>query len=221
MAGMNREFDRQINHKTMRVIIGAIAILLAPITLIFADVSYAINSVSATYWTNSGDLFVGSLIIVGFFLASYNGASGHRDTEFYISKAAAIFALGVALFPTKGVHIEHVEPSWTIKLTENIGIAPIHIHFMSAVLLFTCLIVLMFFFSKRAARKGKQTRSLFYKFNAVLMVVGMIGAGVFGEFVLHSDETILIVEWIGLTLFGLGWLVAGSYKNDNNPLSQT
>lgn len=221
MSQQQKHYDRQINHKTMRIVIGAIAILLAPVTYLLADVSHPVNSISATYWTNSGDLFVGSLIAVGFFLAAYNGASGHRDAEFYLSKASAVFAVGIALFPTTGSLPQHIEPSWTIAITHAVGLVPMNVHFGCAVLLFVCLIAMLFFFARRAADKGKHNRAALYKIVAWAMVIGIAGVGVIWQFVLGADNAILLVEWVGLTLFGIGWLIAGIYSDQDAQAAKT
>lgn len=59
-------YGRQINRKTIRRVIGVIAILLAPVTYFLGDVTHDVNSIRATYWKNTGDIFVGGLIAVGF-----------------------------------------------------------------------------------------------------------------------------------------------------------
>ena len=53
--------NRQINYKTMRVMVGIIAIILAPVVCLLADVDHPLTSISISYWTNSHDIFVGSL----------------------------------------------------------------------------------------------------------------------------------------------------------------
>lgn len=207
----------------MRKIIGAIAFFLAPVTFFLSDVSYPVDSISATYWTHSGDLFVGSLMVVGFFLAAYNGTGG-RDWEFYLSKIAAVLTVCVALFPTKGPCLptnsaaelpckELPPPSWTADIA--FGILPKHIHNYTAVALFICLFFLLWFFSNRAKRKGKDARALLYRFLAGLMIAGMVFSYLLVEFVLGRSDTILWVESFGLTVFGAGWLVAGSYANQD------
>ena len=62
---------RQINHKTMRAMVGVIALFLAPAVWLLSDVDQPLTSISISYWTNAGDIFVGALIAVGFFLFAY------------------------------------------------------------------------------------------------------------------------------------------------------
>lgn len=223
MTGLETPYDRQINHKTMRQVIGALAILLAHVVYWLADVDYEVNSISATYWTNSGDLFVGALVVVGFFLAAYNGLNG-RDAEFYISKFAALFAICVALFPTlpdcnKDVLTQGEKcppasaPKWVESLTGLFDIEPYRVHMGSAVLLFVCLFVMLWFFSKRAASKNRPTRALLYRALAILMISGMPIIYYWVAVVKSQSDALYWIEVWGLTAFGVGWFIAGSYKN--------
>jgi len=206
---------RQINYKVMRVIVGVIALLLSPVVWFLSGSEKSLTSVSISYWTDSRDIFVGSLIAVGFFLSAYNGAGNGRDWEYLLSKVACAFAICVAIFPTKGFSPEDIPANWVQALAGSIGLAPGVIHYGAAVLLFACLIALMWFFSVHAMKKGKTGRSYFYRGVSILMVVGIAGLFLMGK-VLGREDTIFWVEVWGLTLFGLGWLVAGSYRSDSS-----
>lgn len=215
--------NRQINHKIMRMIVGVIAVILAPAVHWFAGATSPLDSISISYWSDARDIFVGSLFVVGFFFAAYNGSGGKMDLEFYLSKVACVLVIIVALFPTeppKSVPPPHwattdlTYPEWIQNLIALVGLKSTHIeyiHFGAAILFFMCLITMMFFFSKRANRKGVPSRSLTYLVIAILMLIGIpllwfIGNG------LDWDYTTLIVEVWGMTLFGIGWFIAGAYK---------
>jgi len=201
---------RQINHKMMRVIVGVTALLLSPAVWLLSGDIKELTSISISYWTDSRDIFVGSLIAVGFFLSAYNGANEEkRDREYYLSKMACVFAICVALFPTKGFSELDIPAKWVRAIAETIGLEPQFIHIVSAGLLFACLIALMWFFSIRAMKKGKPHRAYFYRTVSILMGGGIIGLSLI-------SDTVFWVEVWGLTLFGLGWLVAGSYKSENH-----
>lgn len=205
--------DRQINHKTMRVIVGAIAVLLAPTVTLLAGSGHSLTSISISYWTDAHDIFVGSLVVVGFFLSAYNGTGGERDWEFYLSKISCVFAICVALFPTRGFTGSDIPPAWTTTLANAVNLEPMNIHYGAAILLFACLIIMMWFFSNRAMKKGKPGRSYTYRTISVLMVLGIISIFIYGRATDLKNMTLLIEIW-GLTLFGIGWLIAGSYKTD-------
>jgi hypothetical protein len=204
--------NRQINYKTMRVVVGAIAILLAPVVFFLAGSREPLTSISISYWTDARDIFVGSLITVGFFLSAYNGSGGGKDLEFYLSKLSCVFAICVALFPTEGFDINDMPPVWAADLAGVFGLKAHHIHYGAAVLLFVCLIAMMWFFSVRASRKGSKARKKAYLAVGGLMSGGLIAIVLLGS-VFSWAKKILIVEVWELTLFGIGWLIAGSYRN--------
>jgi hypothetical protein len=206
---------RQINHKVMRVVVGVIALLLSPVVWFLSDSESELTSISISYWTDSRDIFVGSLVVVGFFLSAYNGVGNGRDWEYRLSKLACVFAICIAIFPTEGFSDVNTPAKWVRAISELVGLAPESIHSGAAVLLFACLIALMWFFSVRAMNKGKSHRAFFYRAISVLMAVGIIGLLLIGS-LLKLNDTIFWVEIWGLTLFGLGWLAAGSYKTENN-----
>lgn len=208
--------NRQINHKTMRAMVGAIAFLLAPTVYLLSDVKEAFTSISISYWTNSGDIFVGSLIAVGFFLFAYNGTGNGKDWEFYLSKASCLFATCVALFPTNGFDDKDIPPSWTSAIAGIVSLESAHIHYGAAILLFVCLITMMWFFSNRAMKKNKPARAYTYRTISLFMLVGVIAIFVIGQ-KLQLNNTVLLIEVWGLTLFGIGWFVAGSYKTNPEP----
>ena len=54
------------------------------------------SSISSYYYTDTRDLFVGSLCAIGVFLMSYTG----YDNDKIAGRLASVFAIGVALFPT-------------------------------------------------------------------------------------------------------------------------
>ncbi len=216
MSNITMPLSRQINYKVMRIIVGIIALLLSPTVWILSGVGSEMTSISISYWTDSRDIFVGSLIAVGFFLSAYNGAGNGRDLGYALSKAACVFAVCVAFFPTCGFSAADVPARWILAISDFVGLTHRTIHITAAVLLFTCLIVLMWTFSKRAKSKGKPGRAYLYRGISILMGGGMIGIYLLGE-IIEIDDTFFWVEYWGLTLFGIGWIAAGSYKTEDHP----
>ena len=205
---------RVINHKTMRKGVGSIALLMPWVVVFLSGRPEAeLSSISISCWTDSRDIFVGSLIAVGFFLSAYNGAGGEKDREYILSKFACVFAIFVAIFPTKGFSDLNVPAKWVVAVADTVGLIPQYIHYSAAILLFACLIALMWFFSIRAKAKGRPGRAMFYRSVSILMGTGIVVIYLIGEILKLSDTTFWIEFW-GLSLFGLGWLVAGSYKTE-------
>jgi hypothetical protein len=211
------QMNRQIDYKTMRALVGAIALLLAPAVYLLSDWDRQLTSISISYWTNSGDIFVGSLIAVGFFLFAYNGTgNGKRDLEFWLSKAACGFAIIVAWFPTDGFDAADVPPTWTTRVSQLVRMKPEELHYIAAILQFACLIVMMWFFSNRARQKRSFARAATYRTLCILMVAGGIAILTLGK-LSGLSTTVLLVETWELTLFGFGWLLAGTYKTQPAP----
>ena len=196
----------------MRMVVGAIALLLAPAVYLLSG-AQPLTSISISYWTDARDVFVGALIAVGFFLSAYNGAGERLDLEFYLSKASCVFAICVALFPTTGFGPSDSPPAWVANLSSVFGLMPKHVHYGAAVLLFACLMAMMWFFSYRAINKGKLFRANLYRGIAVAMLFGILLIGGVG-YACSWPPTILVVEVWGLSLFGIGWLLAGAYKTE-------
>lgn len=203
--------SRQINHKTMRVVVGIIALVLSPLTYFLSGVH--LTSISGSYWTDAQDIFVGSLVAVGFFLSAYNGAESKRDLEFYLSKFACLFALCVAFFPTEDKIGNGMPAVWIESISGALGLKTMYIHYGAAVALFVSLVIMMWFFSVRAKMKGKQFRAYLYRGISIAMAVGIIGFIIAGQ-CCGLKSYIFWLEFWGLSLFGLGWLIAGSYKTE-------
>jgi len=205
--------NRQISYKSMRVVVGVVAILLAPAVSLLAGPQYSLTSISISYWTDARDVFVGALVAVGFFLSAYNGSGGKIDLEFYLAKAASVFAICVALCPTLDFDHNERGPAWVTNLVSAVHLQPSHVHYGAAIALFVCLIAMMWFFSFRAMRKDKPLRAYLYRFISVAMASGIVLILLLGR-IFDWPKTVLFVEVWALTFFGIGWLVAGCYKSD-------
>ena len=206
---MNRQFD----HKAIRIMIGVVAILIAPACLLVGGEGVLL-SISSYYWSDAQDVFVGFLIAAGFLLYTYNGSGNGRDCEYFMSKFAGVFAVFVALFPTETDQGEGSAPAWVEGFSKGIGLSTHMIHLGSAVLLFVCLIIIMLKISSRAKSVGKQRRATVYKSIATLMAVGILVIFLVGKLA-DWDHYVLALEIWGLVLFGGGWILAGWYKTES------
>jgi len=128
-----------------------------------------------------------------------------------VSKAAFVFAILVAIFPTKDFDegFKYI-PKWVMDLSMLIKLQPDQIHNFAAVLLFVCLILLMLFFSIRAKNKGALKRSRIYLGISLAMLIGMPSVYLVGKYT-GIYAPIFCVELVGLWLFAGGWFLAGSY----------
>ena len=182
------------NYLKLRFIVGIIAIILAPLTVMFS--STVLPSISYSYYTESRDIFVGLLFFISAFLFAYNG---HSKTESILSKLAGLCSIGVAVFPTS---IQSCSANFY--------------HLGSAVGLFLILTYFVYipFRSKIKDETGKKKlRSDVYLGSAILMALGMIGT-VIAIFTLDCQTiwSLRLVFWgelIALLGFGIAWIVSG------------
>ena len=99
------KFDRVFDYKALRLLIGVIAFSLPIAVIIFS--TEILQSISASYYTESRDLFVGMLTIVGALMFAYKGSRQDKGkvakysvSDATASKFACVSALLVAFFPT-------------------------------------------------------------------------------------------------------------------------
>jgi hypothetical protein len=89
-----------ISYLALRKTIGVLGILLPFLVSLGALLIFQTplqESISAYYYTGTGNVFVGTLWAIGFFFFSYKGYDRRDDTA---GDMAFVFALGVSLFPT-------------------------------------------------------------------------------------------------------------------------
>lgn len=160
------------------------------------------GSISAYYYTSSRDLLVGSLCAIAMFLLCCRGF----DTKDLVAGGlAALFALGVAFFPTKPEHPTHLQ--------QVIG----HIHVISATLLFSTLAVFCLWLFRRTAvgvavTRKKVQRNWVYITCGLVIVVSMAAIGICwitGTGSIFGLGPWLIFETTALLAFGIAWLIKG------------
>lgn len=187
----------EVDHHTIKLLVGFIAISLASITSYFSGGE--ITSISESYHMDgwARDYFVGSLFAIFAFLLAYNGKT---RIEMILSKIAALAALGVAMFPCGcKVHDEIISG----------------VHGVCAAVMFIILAIFCWEFRKRAKAKKyteASLRSVIYTVCGSVILVSI--------FVLAVDHLIggsisaviprltFFGEMAGLVSFGAAWLTA-------------
>ena len=187
----------EIDHHTMKLIIGVIAISLATLTSFFAVTS--IQSISASYYEDgwSRDIFVGFLFAISAFLLAYNGKS---TNEMVLSKMAAVAAMGVAMFPCKcGTHTEIIR----------------YVHGTSAAVMFVILAIFCYIFFRRAYGKGHlqaKLRAIIYALCGITIVTSILIIAIdnFTGGIISSkiNRLTFFCEAAALIAFGIAWLSA-------------
>ncbi len=188
----------EIDHRTLKLLVGLIALTLGPLTSFFAPADLKITSISASYYVDgwSQSILIGFLFAIATFLLAYNGKS---RTEMLLSKVAAVAALCVALFPCGCDDRAEKVP---------------HVHFASAAVMFLVLVYFCYAFYRRARDKGHteaKRRAVVYALCG-LVIIASIAAMVFdtlaGEVLSKNSRFIFYCEQAGLAAFGFSWLTA-------------
>jgi len=219
--------DLLFDYRTLRLTVGVVAMGL-PLAVYLITFTIT-SSISASYYTDARDIFVGLLFVIGALFLAYQG---HKDNiqEKWFSKIGAIAAFCAAIFPTS---CDQCGPD--VNST---------IHYIAAFVLFSSVVYFcLFAFTGRAKAKimdeekqknkyqmeaGKDVkdkidtleakqikqrrRIMFYKICGIAIAVIMLGS-VFASFVLSAAikkawPITFIAEAAALELFGIAWLTA-------------
>ena len=194
----------EIDHRTIKLLVGVIALTLSSLTSFFAGTP--ISSISAAYhvggWAQS--FFVGFLFAIAAFLLAYNGLSFR---EMVMSKIAALAAMGVALFPC--------------RCEQQAAVLP-YVHAAAATTMFVMLAGFCYVFFKRARQKGypqANMRAAIYVLCGAAIVSAMLllaidaltGGAVKAALTslgLNGARLTFYVEHTALIAFGISWLTA-------------
>jgi hypothetical protein len=207
-----------LSYLQQRIYVGIIGVLL-PFVLVLGNLmdGYGTQpSLSGYYYTPMRNVFIGALCGIAVFLAAYNGFD---RADSVITNIAGLSALGVAFCPTTPGH----------PAVHQVVIGDLHLTF--ACVAFTLLAVMALRFGNSKPMPPKSELPLFadrlgyaFGFNrdawegtppwavityrvcgfTILVCVALIypGSLVYGY-------SLLILEWILLTAFGISWFVKG------------
>ncbi len=214
------------SYLTMRKAIGCLGMALPFILAIGGMLLHGPGirrSISAYYHTGMGDVFVGTICVIGIFLFAYKGYEPEDDR---VGDFAFFCAVGLALFPTIP---DMGDPSRGIGLTLSIAtpdlenfIAVAHGVFTAGFFL-TLAYFSLFLFTKsdREMTRKKRQRNIVYRAcgYVILLAIALI---VLGGLILYlellPDATVRMVksldplfwlESIAIVAFGVSWLVKG------------
>lgn len=185
------------DYKALRLMLGIIAFTMPWVVTIIAQSS--LPSISASYFTEARDEFVGMLFVVGGLMLAYNG---HTNREAWAAKIVAICALLIALFPTTKACGEMSQSAM--------------IHGLAAVLMFLILAWFCFvpFRRNTKGKGGKKGRRAKLYFTCGCVMIAAMAVGLIGKLALtcqqvDSFDLIYWVEAIALGAFGVAWITAG------------
>lgn len=200
-----------ISYLTLRKVIGFLGILLIP-TLILGglvlDRPIEVRvSASAYYWSHMRNVLVGTLCCISLFLFSYHGRIWQDS---FTSKLAALFALGIAFFPTSPTNQKDDISSKLHYITS--GCFFVLLSYMS-IFLFTKI------YGERTKKKIKRNR--IYRICGIVMILSVAcipldRIQVIDQY-LSFLRPVLLLETFTLTAFGLSWLTKGQFILKDDP----
>jgi hypothetical protein len=210
----NRERSLIISYLAMRRLIGGLGILL-PLILVIGGIALGQArlqvTISAYYYTNMRDCYVGILSGVAFFLLSYRG---YERIDGIVSTLGGVFALGLIVFPTirdsgqsarVGVFLMPDDISQILHATCG-GLFFLTLSFMSMVL-----------FTRRhpgVMGKEKRRRNVIYRSCGIVMILATSCIALhtlfWRETSFSAVNPVLILESVALFAFGVSWIVKGN-----------
>lgn len=195
---MNRRPQHhEVDHRTIKLLVGVMAITLAWLTSAFS--SETLTSISAAYhdggWSQA--VFIGFLFAISALMMAYNGYS---KIEMVACKVAALCGVLVAMFPCRCVDRKEIIEG---------------LHGGAAIVLFLILAYLCWGFYQRGRAKHyaqATVRSWIYAACGIAMLVsiGSLAVETFtqGGVSVYFPRFVFWGEALGLVAFGVSWLVA-------------
>jgi hypothetical protein len=231
------------NPKKLRRIVGYLAFVL-PISLFVIGVMSPqvcrYKTISDYYFSPlGGDLLVGILFFMGFFLISYKGQSDYGDSAKWdniLSTVAGVAAVGIAIFPVEGyschvgsmvrAYVDMEEVCHGSECGKGSAVKFVMfryagaLHSISTLTFFLSLAGIAFFMFTRSDSSNmsaaKKQRNVIYRATAFTIVGVMLAMGVRkffldGELAQTWDGHAISfwLETLGLYAFGFAWWVKG------------
>jgi hypothetical protein len=189
----------------------------------YGSINHFRESISEYYYTSMGELFVGTLCAVAFFLFLYKGyqkrAGEFMPGDSFITNFAGICALLVAIFP---MDMPECLPDnfRTFVSHKAVGL----IHYFAAVFFFVSLGIMClvnFRRTKTVAQFGEMPSHNFYKWCGVGIFASLIAILLFKTVPFlkewedrHDFEFLFWFETTSLLFFGASWLKKGQVSSN-------
>ena len=220
---MNKKSDNSliISYLTLRRSIGWLGILLPIFLMVYCftvcNCSMVQDSISQYYHTFSGDMFVGVICAIAVFLFAYNG---YDIKDSVACKLAALFAIGVVVFPTLPESVSNCyNPSNLLFPFSQT------LHLIFAALFFLTLASISIFLFTMTDEKNinprKRARNWIYYICGFIMVACLLLIAVYWLLIqkkfpeVENWRPVFWLETIALIAFGVSWLTKGEviYKD--------
>jgi hypothetical protein len=203
-----KQYDTADSYIWLRQTLGILGILLPWLDLLFGTVfgvgnpRHWNNSISSTYYANSGIIFTGLMIAVGLFLITYRGYDmGDRMT----CTISGIFGMTLAIFPNDCLDGRLWNLFMLPKEVTNI------VHSISALIFFLALIYMIVFrFTKGDTSDfSKRRRNIIYRICGGGMALSFLAFIVCSLLKIAPWNMLFFSEALALFFFGVAWLVKG------------
>jgi hypothetical protein len=205
--------------------VGWIALLMPAVVRLaafFGEGIFTTNSISAYYYTDMRDLFVGSLVAGGLVLAFFRSGDprdGWSRCDAWAARIAGLAAVGIALFPmdiAAGVLSSpdtanaDSERKMVQALRDGVH-GPIGYHFAFVAVFFVlCFYLVVFAFRSNTPAQPTQRklqRNKVYVACGLLMAVAFVWIGVL--WLTNRQASIFWPEVVAVVSFSAAWLVKG------------
>jgi MFS family permease len=214
------------SYLLIRTIVGLIGILL-PIVLIIGEAYFlkggvhVKGSISAYYHTSMRDIFVSSLCVAGFLLATY--MAGQAWTwDFWLSLVAGVAVLFVVFFPTERPGIPESAPlcgdttpapEGCSPIQQELGETPVAaVHFTAAIVFILSLAAICFLFAYREKvyKNNDQGRRFHTSCGlAILAAIVWVIIGGLLDLDIWELTPLYVGEVVSVWAFGASWLAKG------------
>ena len=206
MNKLSNEPSLALSYLELRKTMGILGIALPFVVSIGALILFKTgiqSSLSRYYHTGMGDVFVGTICVIGFFLLSYRGFERSDDIA---GNLAFVFAVGLALFPTSPVGANSGELI--------IG----YVHLVFAALFFSTLIYFsLCLFTKtdpnKTPTRKKLQRNKVYKACGYTMAICILLIAINSipaiKSLLKAYNPVFWLQSIAIITFGISWFTKG------------
>lgn len=205
MSKKNKYIRLTYSYLAIRKTTGWIGILL-PFVLMVGGICFkgvVEPSISDYYYTEMGDIFVGSLFAIALFMFFY---TGYDKIDNIVGNFAGFFAIGTAIFPTPQ------------DLGVNLSTTP-HFFFASALFLTLAIFSLFIFTRGNRFNRKKRIRNRIYITCGITMILSLIASAIFLNLFADNypqSSFFFCGETIALVAFGISWLTKGGTLYPDN-----
>lgn len=212
------EDQKKVSYDALRDAIGMMGIALALVIMhgnfFFGENPEVRTSISAYYYTNMRDIFVGLLLLVAVFMVFYKGYNIIDDV---IATVIGLSGAGVVLFPVDITGPEIIKYVGVFRISDNVSNT---LHLLSAGLFFFLLglySIVIFTQSKcepKDRTDNKNRRNKVYIACGFIIWLSLITIPLSNVLLADGNEESLItlvVEAIMLLAFGISWLIKGGF----------